>query len=50
MYLSLMFYFTVYYLYKFNYEGENLRNIMFVIFVRSSLNPYGNNAPADEEH
>jgi hypothetical protein len=45
-----MFYFTLYYLYKFNYEGENLRNIMPVTFVRSSLNPCGNNASADEGH
>jgi hypothetical protein len=28
----------------------NLRNILFVVFVRSSLNSWGDNASADEEH
>jgi hypothetical protein len=45
-----MFYFSLYYFYKLTYEGENLRNIMPVTFVRGSLNPYRNNALADEEH
>jgi hypothetical protein len=43
-----MFYFSLYYVYKINYEGENLRNIMSVTFIRKSLNPCGNNASADE--
>jgi hypothetical protein len=45
-----MFYFTLYYFYKFTYEGKNLRSIMPVTFVRGSLNPCGNNASADEGH
>jgi hypothetical protein len=45
-----MLYFTLYYFYKFTYEGENLRSIIPVTFVRGSLNPCRNNAPADEGH
>jgi hypothetical protein len=45
-----MLYFTLYYFYKFTYEGENLRNIIPVTFVRGSLDPCGNNVPADEGH
>jgi hypothetical protein len=45
-----MFYFTLYYFYKFTYEGENLRSIMPMTFVRGSLSPCGNNASADEGH
>jgi hypothetical protein len=45
-----MFYLTLYYFYKFTYEGENLRNIMPVTFVRGSLDPCGNNASVDEGH
>jgi hypothetical protein len=37
-------------IFKFTYEGENLRSIMPVTFVRGSLNPCGNNASADEGH
>jgi hypothetical protein len=45
-----MFYLTLYYFYRFTYEGENLRNIMHVTFVRGSLDPCGNNASSDEGH
>ena len=42
------FNFTLYYLYKFNYEGETFVTFMLVTFVRSSLNLRGDNASADE--
>jgi hypothetical protein len=42
--------FTLYYLYMFNYEGKTFITFMLVIFVRSSLNPYGDNVSADEGH
>jgi hypothetical protein len=42
--------FTLYYLYMFNYEGKTFVTFMLVIFVRSSLNPYGDNVSADEGH
>jgi hypothetical protein len=44
------FYITLYYLYKFNYEGETFVTFMLVTFVRSSLNLRGDNASADEGH
>jgi hypothetical protein len=37
-------------LYMFNYEGKTFVIFMLVIFVRSSLNPRGDNVSADEGH
>jgi hypothetical protein len=42
--------FTLYYLYMFNYEGKTFVTFMLVTFVRSSLNPYGDNVSANEGH
>jgi hypothetical protein len=42
--------FTLYYIYMFNYEGKTFVIFMLVPFVRSSLNPYGDNVSADEGH
>jgi hypothetical protein len=42
--------FALYYLYMFNYEGKTFVIFMLVTFVRSSLNPCGNNVSADEGH
>jgi hypothetical protein len=42
--------FTLYYLYMFNYEGKTFVTFMLVTFVRSSLNPCGDNVSADEGH
>ena len=35
---------------KSDHEGCDLRDILFMVFVRSSLNPWGDNASADEGH
>jgi hypothetical protein len=42
--------FTLYYLYMFNYKGKTFVIFMLATFVRSSLNPCGDNVSADEGH
>jgi hypothetical protein len=40
----------LYYLFMFNYEGKTFVIFMLVTFVRSSLNPCGDNVSVDEGH